>query len=459
MIKTIMISLLMAAAAVPVSANWDPPAIITFPSHAAVNTPDAVHALIQDGRTLFTTKFNVIDGAGRPGSTGDSKPTPRSAFGMPLWQRLAGPDANSCAGCHNQPVIGGSGEFVANVFVGAHQSDPPTERISADATNERNTLSILGAGAIEMLAREMSRDLRSIRAEGLRKANQSGKPQTVKLITKGIDFGSIHIRSDGSIDASGMIGIDNDLIVRPFGVKGVAASIREFTLFALNQHHGIQAIERFGWERTGLVDHDGDGVEMEFSIGQVSALVAFQAALKAPGRNLENKNDPAIKKGARLFANIGCANCHRPTLPLETTTFTEPSEFNRPGALTPEDTTATISIEIQPSRGTIKPGAEGGLLVSAYTDLKRHTICDDEISFLCNERIRQDGVPVDQFLTPKLWDLKLSAPYCHRGDCSTISEAILSHGGEARDSRNRFLELADTEKRILIKFLLSLGDG
>jgi hypothetical protein len=449
----------MVATATMVSANWDPPAITIFPSHEKLDTPDAVHALIQDGRALFTTKFNIIDGAGRPGSTGDSKPTPRSVSGMPFWHRLAGPDANSCAGCHNQPIIGGSGEFVANVFVGAHQSDPPTESISPDATNERNTLSILGAGAIEMLAREMSRDLRSIRNEGLRIVHESGKPQTVKLITKGIDFGTLHIRSDGTIDTSGMVGIDNDLIIRPFGVKGVAASIREFTLFALNQHHGIQAIERFGWERTGLADHDGDGVEIEFTIGQVDALVAFQADLKAPGRNPENKDDPAVKKGAQLFTKIGCANCHRPTLPLESTTFTEPSEFNRPGALTPEDSTATFSIDIQSSSGSVEPGAKGGLLVSAYTDLKRHTICDDDISFLCNERIRQDGVPVDQFLTSKLWDLKLSAPYCHRGDCSTLSEAILYHGGEARNSRDQFLELPDSEKRILIKFLLSLGDG
>jgi len=60
-------------------------------------------------------------------------------------------------------------------------------------------------------------------------------------------------------------------------------------------------------------------------------------------------------------------------------------------------------------------------------------------------------------MTPRLWDLATSGPYCHRGDCSTISEAILAHGGEARAARERFWALSRDEKKSLVDFLRSLG--
>jgi len=62
-------------------------------------------------------------------------------------------------------------------------------------------------------------------------------------------------------------------------------------------------------------------------------------------------------------------------------------------------------------------------------------------------------------MTAKLWDMATSGPYCHRGDCATVSEAILAHGAEASESRDRFLALPETDKRAVIAFLLSLGRG
>lgn len=439
--------------AVPVWGNWDPPAIKTFPSHS-----DNPASLVSAGEKLFSTKFNLVDGAGRPGATGDSKPTPRSATDVPLWHRLAGSDANSCAGCHNQPVIGGAGDFAVNAFVGAHMSNPPSNSIDSNLTNERNTLALFGAGAVEMIAKEMSRELRKIRADGIQKMRESQRSQELRLTAKGIDFGKIVIRTDGSVNTEGVVGVDSDLIIKPFGVKGVATSLREFTLFALNQHHGIQAIERFGWERTGKRDHDTDGVEVEFTVGQVSALVAFQATLEAPPSGIGSLDTGSYYSGRAVFSKIGCAGCHVPSLPLEAKVFVEPNEYNRPGAMTPDDVENVVHIIIPVKEGTgVVEDGKGGLTVSTYTDFKRHRICDEDIPFLCNEKIRQDDVPTDQFLTAKLWNLAVSAPYCHRGDCSTISEAILVHGGEARESRDKFVESSENDKRMLIAFLLSLG--
>ena len=44
-------------------------------------------------------------------------PTKRKNGVNPPFSRTSSPDANSCFGCHNDPVIGGAGDDVANVFV------------------------------------------------------------------------------------------------------------------------------------------------------------------------------------------------------------------------------------------------------------------------------------------------------------------------------------------------------
>src|SRR5215831_1709149 len=55
---------------------WDPPSIDVFPEHEAVLSGKLpLDEFIADGRRLFIAKFNIVDGAGRPMATGDSKPT------------------------------------------------------------------------------------------------------------------------------------------------------------------------------------------------------------------------------------------------------------------------------------------------------------------------------------------------------------------------------------------------
>src|SRR5215510_3212062 len=116
-----VVAAVLAAGAVNGGQNWDPPAITVHPDHDRVaRDPSLIIELIEQGRVLFKAKFNEADGAGRPASTGDSKPTPRDRRNDVGLIRTAGPDALSCAGCHNEPSIGGSGDFAANVFVGAH---------------------------------------------------------------------------------------------------------------------------------------------------------------------------------------------------------------------------------------------------------------------------------------------------------------------------------------------------
>jgi hypothetical protein len=65
-------------------------------------------------------------------------------------------------------------------------------------------------------------------------------------------------------------------------------------------------------------------------------------------------------------------------------------------------------------------------------------------------------VPLRQFLTRKLWDAGSSAPYGHRGDLTTLTEAIVFHGGEGRAARDAFLALSSYDRACVIEFLKSL---
>lgn len=416
--------------------------------------------IISQGRMLFDARCNSLDGQGRPAATGNGTPTKRDRANNPGFIRTSGTDANSCAGCHNQPFSGGGGDFVANVFVLAQVRDPIVTSVDAEFSNERNTLGMNGSGAIEMLAREMSVDLIAIRTDAAQQAASQGTNVTSKLLTKGVSFGQITARPDGTFDTSGVEGVDADLVIKPFHQKGVVVSLREFTNNAYNHHHGMQSVERFGAARTGTNDFDEDGVVDELTVGDITAATIFQAAMGAPGVVMPTDRTlrDSVARGETTFSQIGCAECHVPELRLVSTTYSEANPFNPPGNLRPIDMVNPITFDL--TRDTLGPNLErapgGGAIVRAFTDLKRHTIWDAEDPYFNNERLVQGGVPTGQFLTRKLWDVGNSAPYGHRGDLTTMTEAILHHAGEGRPSREAFEALSTSQRADVIEFLKTM---
>ncbi|MBZ0299876.1 MAG: hypothetical protein K8J31_09055 [Anaerolineae bacterium] len=420
--------------------------------------------MFDHGRTLFITAFNRCDGQGRPATTGtgiNREPN------QPAFSRVSAPDSNACSGCHNQPRPGGAGDFVANVFVLAQAADPVLDTISDDFSNNRNTLGMFGAGPIEMLAREMTTDLQRIREDALAQAQVTDQPVTASLDTKGVHFGTLTAYPDGTLDTSHCEGVDADLIIKPFHQAGVVTSIREFTVNAMNHHHGMQAEEWFDLVQ-GSRDFDEDGVEQELTIGDITTATIWQAALGTPSRRMPD--DPQllalVERGEEAFAEIGCASCHVPELKLESRFFVEPNPFNPEGTFA--DGTQAFSFDMTQEGDSPRLERVGdGAVVRAYTDLKRHDLCDptglpDAIRFFCDEQLAQnqpdqDGKPgTEFFLTRKLWDVGNSAPYGHRGNLTTIAEAILMHGGEARASRDAFTELPFEDQQAVVDFLRTL---
>lgn len=425
--------------------------------------------LQHQGQLIFDARFNFLDGRGRPFSTGGGAPR---AIPGPDFIRTSAPDSTSCAGCHNQPRSGGAGDFVANVFVLAQTLDPVTQSVSPQFSDERNTLGMMGAGPIEMLAREMTAELQATREQARALAAASNHNVTRALRAKGVDFGTITVRPDGKIDPIGIQGVDWDLVVKPFHQKGAAVSIREFNNNALNHHHGMQTTERFGVN----TDPDGDGVMNEISPGDVTALTLFQAALNTPQQVLPKGREArqACDRGERLFAQIGCASCHVPEFTLESHYFTEPNPYNPAGNLTPAGVGRVFSFDMtrEGEKPRLQKRGRSQAIIRPFTDLKRHNLNDDEINHFANELVPQGMIngnepasdftiapfprPTEDFLSRKLWDCGNTAPYGHRGDLSTITEAIIEHGGEGRQTREAFLAMSSYDQACIVEFLKSL---
>jgi hypothetical protein len=443
----------------------------SFPGHIdqveIVSGELTFEEVFEAGHILFEAVFNLCDGQGRPGTTGGGEK--RVSNQQPAFIRTSAPDSSSCAGCHSQPRTGGGGDFVANVFVLAQNMDPVTESVSPKFSNERNTLGIFGAGPIEMLGREMTADLHAIRDRALQVAIEVDGPVTLSLDTKGVNFGVITAYPDGTLDTRMIEGIDKDLIIKPFHQAGVVRSIREFTANGMNHHHGMQAEERFDLNPVKGADFDEDGIAQELTIGDLTAISIFQAALGTPGRVMPV--DPGerriVERGEVLFSQIGCSTCHVPEIRLDNRYFTEPYSLNPPGTYNETNQLYAFDMTKEGEKPHLEKAPGGGAIIRPFTDLKRHNLCDDPndaepIRFFCNEilaqgRPDQDNKPgTEFFLTRKLWDVGNSAPYGHRGDLTTITEAILYHGGEARGQRDEFTRLGVEDQASVVKFLKSL---
>jgi hypothetical protein len=445
--------------------------------------------LLDFGKQLFTANWTIQEGQG-PLAKGIGAPTLLSDLSSPLifprnFNRFSAPDANSCAGCHNVPIPGGAGDIVANVFVLGQRFDSITMDhsdtiVTRGALDEngnfvtalnfadsRATPGMFGSGYLELLAREITADLRAIES-GIRPG------QSAPLVSKGISFGRLARNADGVWDTSRVTGLPPQaltssgannppsLILQPWHQVGNVVSVRQFTTNAFNHHHGMQAEERVG---AGL-DQDGDGFVNELTRADITAAVLFQAAMAVPGRVIPD--DPvlqaAILKGEMLFPKIGCTTCHIPSLPLNNWMYTEPNPYNPAGNLRPGDAamfTMDLTDRILP-RPRLTP-INGVIQVPAYTDFKLHDICsgpnDPNV-----EAIDQNQPAGSQaffagnqyFLTKRLWSVGSSPNHFHHGKFTTIRESIMAHVGEAESSMANFASLRAYDQGSIIEFLKTL---
>jgi len=365
------------------------------------------------GEALFAAPFTTLDGAGRPMATQAIIPTkPRRPL-TKAFARTSGPDAHACGSCHNEPLLGGAGDFATNVFVSEGFNNHDFDTTDPEFSNERGSNHLFGSGLIELLAREMTADLQDIRAQALLSARSTKTKVRVELTTKGVSFGAITIDPSGLADLSEIEGVDSDLVVRPFSQKGVFVSLRQFTVNALNHHHGMQPNERWGARWTGEDD---------------------------------------------FFEEMGCVECHRTTLPLDSLVFVEPNPYDGAGTLRSGEiaSAAEYDLSMLDWAKSLPRNDQGQVLVPLFGDLKRHKMTDAEVSSLGNELFSQRFVGRDIFMTSELWGVGSTAPYGHRNDFTTLDEIIRAHGGDARSSRDSYVSASVEQQDQIIAFLKTL---
>ena len=414
---------------------------------------------IRRGRQVFQRKFARVQGQGPAvnDALGDIAANPGLGAGL----------ADSCAACHGRPR--GSAGHGGDVFTRPDSRDSPH---------------LFGLGLKEMLADEMSAELRKIRNTAAEQAVSTGVPVYADLAAKGVPFGSIVAHPNGTVDTSNVQGVNADLRIRPFRLDGRFIAIREFVIDAFQNEMGLQAVDPdtlsaslglFVTTPSGMVlngkedifqgpfvqnsqqDGDGDGVvnEIPTSIVDFEEHYLLNYFLAARG---EVTDEVAV--GERYFREINCSRCHVPTMQINrdrrvasTDTNFEPNPvvsnpFNRLfSQVTPLfnevlDGTGHPSLKVP----RFQPFQVNNLL----TDFKRHDLGPNfwEIQF--------NGQVNKQFLTMALHGVGTTAPYGHDGRSSTLMDVILRHGGAAQEERDKFAWQPPEVQNAVLAFLKSL---
>ena len=413
---------------------------------------------VRRGRQVFQRKFTRDQGQGprvNSDSTGNLNDPGQAGLGAGL--------ADSCAGCHARPR--GSAGLGGDV---------------ATRPDSRNTPHLFGVGLREMLADEITGDLRTIRANALSQAQAAGTPVTLALTSKGISFGSVTALPGGTLNTSGVQGVDPDLRVRPFFAQGGSFSIREFAVGAFKDEMGLEAVDpdllaAHSGKRVvtpaGLVldgsldtikgppvtgeseDGDGDGVVNEIPTSIVDFMEFYLLNYFPPATYRPN----SVSAGLALFNNIGCGTCHIQNLQINydrrvanVDTAFDPAHgiFNR---LFSSVTGLAITMSDGSSFPPLRPPAGGSFLVqNIFTDFKRHDLGD-----ALYER-NYDGSIQKQFMTKALWGVGNEAAFGHDGRSINLTEIILRHSGEAQATASKFAQLGEGAKAKIEDFLRTL---
>ncbi|MEP6920742.1 MAG: di-heme oxidoredictase family protein [bacterium] len=429
--------------------------VMTPDSSAFIIARDPFRA-IRRGRQLFQRKFLRSQGQGPLANDGVGDINTNLALGAGV--------SDSCAGCHGRPR--GSGGFGGDVVTRPDSRDAPH---------------LFGLGLKEMLADEITTDLRAIRTQAIAQWQQTHHPVNRALNSKGISYGSIIVRSDGRVDTSEVRGVDSDLRVRPFFAHGGKISIREFVVGAFNDEMGLQSVDpelmiahngARMTTRSGMVldgnrdqlesppanseadDPDHDGIRNEIPTSLVDFMEFYLLNYFKPA--VYEQNDET-ERGSSVFSRIGCAECHIPDLQInrdrrvaDVETVFDPDRgiFNRLFA-----TANPLFNTVDDHSGfpTQKQARLQPFLVkNVFTDLKRHDLGPNfyERNF--------DGTIRTQFLTTPLWGVGSTAPYGHDGRSINLMEVILRHGGEAQSARDAFDDLSPEQQTRVLALLNSL---
>jgi CxxC motif-containing protein (DUF1111 family) len=201
-----------------------------------------------------------------------------------------------------------------------------------------------------------------------------------------------------------------------FGWKAQVATLRQFAGDAYLNEMGItnpkfpdeklphgQPIQS-GCDPVADPEDDGSGV---------TAFTNFMRFLApAPRRPVTDH----VRQGERVFSEIGCASCHVPTMM---------------------------------TGGRNSVAALRNKPVNLFSDLLLHDVGT-------GDGIEQGEAKGSEFRTAPLWGLSRRDRFMHDGGSKSTEDAILRHGGQARNAVSGFGKLSSSDHDALLAFLGSL---
>jgi CxxC motif-containing protein (DUF1111 family) len=200
-----------------------------------------------------------------------------------------------------------------------------------------------------------------------------------------------------------------------FGWKGQSATLASFVQAACANELGLGNSGQAQPKPLFQPEYKTPGNDL--TDAQCAQLTAFVASLPRPS---ETPSDESVSAGKRLFASVGCAECHTPHM-----------------------------------------GGVAGL----YSDLLLHHMGPDLAgggSYNFRPEVPTPSAPepklaaTDEWRTPPLWGVADSPPYLHDGRAATLEEAIQLHGGESAHSTRLFTQLSTPDQVRLVAFLKTL---
>ncbi len=209
-----------------------------------------------------------------------------------------------------------------------------------------------------------------------------------------------------------------------FGKKGLTVNLLHQTVGAYHQDMGVTSDllpeDLFNVQQGARASDPAP--DPEVSSATVANVVFYLKTLRAPTRR--RAAAPDVLAGEALFTDLGCGDCHVPTL--------------RTGR---SEIAVLDQVEFHP-----------------YTDLLLH-----DMGPSLDDGYTEGRALTSEWRTPPLWGIGIqenfqggSAFYLHDGRASTLPEAIELHGGEAEASRNAFVNLDQESRSALLAFLRSL---
>ncbi|MBX5482263.1 MAG: hypothetical protein IRZ16_10570 [Myxococcaceae bacterium] len=373
----------------------------------ALDTPlrgvtEAERAAFFAGDATFDAMYRPVDGLG------------------PLYIR------GSCASCHEEATNGpGVVEKMAAVYddgITPKPVDFPYGRsvrpyVTAGATTpvepgpdlkvtQRVGLPILGRGYLEAIRDDEIERVEALQSERARR----GESQ----VTGRINRVTRHSQANPDDPTHHLQFGDSGLVGR-FGAKARVATLDDFAADALQGDMGMTSPLRPEElpNPDGLTDDLHPGIDVD--LDTVNALATYVRLVEIPQRQ---EPDPAA---VQLFSDIGCAECHVPSLH---------------------------------TRADYPIGALADIDAPVYTDLLLH-----EMGTALSDGLEDEDARSTEWRTAPLIGLRFLRAYMHDSRAQTIDEAIRAHqseGSEANASVDRYLSLSAEERQRLTDFVGSL---